>query len=83
MIEALKKEKEKQDFYRSVLGDKWNNPHNLVFTTEFSKNLVKRTVGKHYKKIQERVELPDNRFHDLRHSFAVNSLQAGDNIKNV
>ena len=26
---------------------------------------------------------PDNRFHDLRHSFAVNSLQAGDNIKNV
>ena len=31
----------------------------------------------------ERAELPDNRFHDLRHSFAVNSLQAGDNIKNV
>ena len=83
VMDALKKEKEKQDYYRSVLGEKWNNPHNLVFTTEFGKNLVKRTVVKHYKKVLERAELPDNRFHDLRHSFAVNSLQAGDNIKNV
>ena len=83
VMDALKKEKEKQDHYRSVLGEKWSNPHNLVFTTEFGKNLVKRTVVKHYKKVLERAKLPDNRFHDLRHSFAVNSLQAGDNIKNV
>ena len=83
VMDALRKEKEKQDYYRSVLGEKWSNPHNLVFTTEFGKNLVKRTVVKHYKKVLERAELPDNRFHDLRHSFAVNSLQAGDNIKNV
>ena len=27
--------------------------------------------------------MPDNRFHGLRHSFAVNSLAVGDNIKNV
>ena len=27
--------------------------------------------------------LPEARFHDLRHSFAVNSLQAGDNPKTV
>ncbi|WP_311135769.1 tyrosine-type recombinase/integrase [Acetobacterium fimetarium] len=26
---------------------------------------------------------PDLRFHDLRHSFAVSSLQAGDDIKTV
>lgn len=83
VMDALRKEKEKQDYYRSVLGDKWSNPYNLVFTTAFGKNLVKRTVVKHYKKVLEKAQLPDKRFHDLRHSFAVNSLQAGDNIKNV
>ena len=82
-MEALKKEKEKQENLRSLLGEEWNNEHNLVFTTDYGKNLVRRTVVKHYKKVLERAGLPDNRFHDLRHSFAVNSLAVGDNIKNV
>ena len=83
VMEALKKEKEKQENLRSLLGEEWNNEHNLVFTTDYGKNLVRRTVVKHYKKVLERAGLPDNRFHDLRHSFAVNSLAVGDNIKNV
>ena len=83
VMEALKKEKEKQESFRSLLGEEWNNEHNLVFTTDYGKNLVRRTVVKHYKKVLERAGLPDNRFHDLRHSFAVNSLAVGDNIKNV
>ena len=83
VMETLKKEKEKQEYYRELLGSEWNNPHNLVFTTEYGKNLVRRTVVKHYKKVLQRANLPDNRFHDLRHCFAVNSLQGGDNIKNV
>ena len=49
----------------------------------YGKNLVRRTVAKHPKKVLERAGLPDNRFHDLRHSLAVNSLAVGDNIKNV
>ena len=81
VMEALKKEKEKQENLRSLLGEEWNNEHNLVFTTDYGKNLVRRTVVKHYKKVLERAGLPDNRFHDLRHSFAVNSLAVGDNIK--
>lgn len=83
VMEALKKEKEKQDRYRELLGADWENPHSLVFTNEYGKHLVRRTVVKHYKKVIERAGLPDNRFHDLRHSFAVNSIHIGDNIKNV
>ena len=83
VMEALKREKEKQEHFRSLLGDEWSNPHNLVFTTEYGKNLVRRTVVKHYKKVLQRADVRDNRFHDLRHSFAVNSLTIGDNIKNV
>ena len=54
-----------------------------MFTNKFGKNLVRRTVVKHYKNILTRAGLEENRFHDLRHSFAVNSIQAGDNIKIV
>jgi len=71
MMEALKKENEKQENLHSLLGGEWNN----------EQNLLRRTVVKHYKKVLARVGLPDNRFHDLRHSFAVNSLAVGDNIK--
>jgi integrase len=44
----------------------------------------RRTVVKHFKKIIQRAEISDDaRFHDLRHSFAVTSLYAGDDIKTV
>lgn len=82
-MEALKNEKEKLDRNRELLGDEFQNPHNLVFTNDYGKNLVRRTVVKHYKKVLQRGEVQENRFHDLQHSFAVNSLTAGDNIKNV
>ena len=39
---------------------------------------------KHFKKITQRAGISDDaRFHDLRHSFAVTSLYAGDDIKTV
>ena len=38
---------------------------------------------KRLKTLLRHAELPSIRFHDLRHSFAVNSLAVGDNIKNV
>ena len=37
----------------------------------------------HYKKIAERIGAPYSRVHDLRHTFAVLSLQNGDDVKTV
>ena len=37
----------------------------------------------HYQKYFGRDGIEENRFLDLRHSFGVNSIQAGDNIKIV
>ena len=55
-----------------------------MFTDDTGKYLVRRTVVKHFKKISQRANLSDDaRFHDLRHSFAVTSLYAGDDIKTV
>ena len=45
---------------------------------------ISRPDIKHFKKIAQRAGISDDaRFHDLRHSFAVSSLYAGDDIKTV
>ena len=36
-----------------------------------------------FKRIVESIGLPDARFHDLRHSYAVAAIRSGDDIKTV
>lgn len=83
VMDALKAEQEKQRLTQQQAGEVWSNPFNLVFTDASGKNLVRRTVVKHFKAIAERAGAGDARFHDMRHSFAVASLLAGDDIKTV
>ena len=83
VIEALRNEKIKQQAAKDYAGACFQNPWNLVFTDALGKHLVRRTVVKHFKKVCERAGIEDARFHDLRHSFAVTSLYAGDDIKTV
>lgn len=84
VMEALYREQQKQMAAQKQAGNIWCNPFNLVFTNALGKNLVRRTVVKHFKKISQRAGIADDaRFHDLRHSFAVSSLSAGDDIKTV
>lgn len=40
-------------------------------------------IGRNYKRVVESIGLPNARFHDLRHSYAVAAIQAGDDIKTV
>ena len=56
---------------------------NLVFTNELGGNLIPQTVVRHFKNIVTSIGRPDARFHDLRHSYAVAAIMAGDNIKTV
>lgn len=84
VMDALRQEQQKQQAEQAKAGELWNNSFNLVFTDALGKNLVRRTVVKHFKKISQRAGISeDARFHDLRHSFAVTSLYAGDDIKTV
>lgn len=83
VMDALKEEKEVQDHNRKLLGDKWQNEWNLVFTDTFGKHLVRRTVDKHFKKILEKSGIEPHRFHDMRHTFAVSMLDAGEDLKSV
>lgn len=54
-----------------------------VFTNSLGSHLHPQTVYNHYKKIALQIGAPYSRVHDLRHTFAVLSLQNGDDIKTV
>ena len=84
VIDALRNQLQRQQKEQEQAGEMWDNQFNLVFTDALGKYLVRRTVVKHFKKISQRAGISDDaRFHDLRHSFAVSSLYAGDDIKTV
>lgn len=55
----------------------------LVFTTATGGNFTPQTLRAHYKKLAAKIGAPESRVHDLRHTFAVLSLQNGDDIKTV
>ena len=55
----------------------------LVFTTLTGTNLSPQTVYNHYKKLSAQIGAPDSQVHDLRHTFAVLSLQNGDSVKTM
>ena len=83
VMAALRAEKVVQAERRLMAGRAWNNKYNLVFTNEIGENLAINTVYKNFKKIAAEIGRPDARVHDLRHTFAVMSLQEGDDVKTV
>lgn len=83
VMQRLEKQKAWQDECKAKAGTVWNNPLNLVFTNEIGDHLAHVTVYKSFKAIARKIGLPDARFHDLRHTFAVISFESGDDVKTV
>lgn len=83
VMEVLKLQKRRQEVWAATLGDGWSNPDHLVFTTEFGRYINNKILYQNFKRIMRKLGKPDLRFHDLRHTYAVNSLRAGDDIKTV
>lgn len=90
VMELLKRREKEQAAQRLQAGELWqgwsgteDRKTALVFTTAIGANLSPQTVYNHYKKLAAKIGAPDSRVHDLRHTFAVLSLQNGDGIKVV
>ena len=83
IVKVLKAQRVQQMEWQLAAGPLWNNEHNLVFTNEIGEHLKHRTVYNRFKKIVSSIGMESTRFHDLRHSYAVNALQAGDSVKAV
>ncbi len=83
VMQALRRQQQRQALWASIAGDKWNNADNLVFTNEFGRYENNKTLYMNSKRIAEKLGMKNMRFHDLRHTYAVNSLKAGDDIKTL
>ena len=82
VMELLKTQRRRQSEWRLRAGPLWEDT-GLVFTNELGAHLSPHTVFHNFKRIVESIGLPDARFHDLRHSYAVAAIRSGDDIKTV
>ena len=79
----LERQKNQQEDWAGKAGAAWDNSMNLVFTNELGQNLRHVTIYKHFKAVVKELGIDSMRFHDLRHTFAVVSLESGDDIKTL
>lgn len=68
---------------RFQVGNMWANSPNYVFTGTFGGHASYWEINNNLKRIFERVGIGSRHFHELRHTYAVTSLRAGDDIKTV
>lgn len=90
VMDLLKHQKEKQILDRFAAGEMWLGWKDAkemetapVFTKPNGEHIVIAVLYRHFKKIAEKIGSPDSRVHDLRHTYAVLSLQNEDSIKTV
>ena len=87
LLEHRRKAQAAQRLQAGNLWEGWKNEEErktaLVFTTATGGNFTPQTLRAHYKKLAAKIGAPESRVHDLRHTFAVLSLQNGDDIKTV
>jgi integrase len=81
-IDKMREYKNNQLKERILLGEKWQD-NDLIFPSPIGTPLDPSNVLKAYKDCLKRADLPNLRFHDLRHSAATLMLQQGVNPKIV
>ena len=85
LMKMLKRHKTVQASRKLALGPAWNDGDfpNLVFTHPDGSHLSQASVWKILYKMLKNADLPHYRFHDLRHTYVVTSIHAGDDPKAV
>ncbi len=83
VMDLLREQQALQARWAEEAGSVWNNEYNLVFTNELGRYTSFRALYDCFKRIVKSLNMPGVRIHDLRHTYAVNSLHAGDDIKTV
>ena len=83
VMDALRRQQSKQKSWAEAAGSAWSNPDGLVFTNELGRYVSNKTLYNRFKRLMKENGFDGLRFHSLRHTFAVNSLRAGDDIKTL
>ena len=85
IMALLKEHRKHQAEMRLLAGSLWDDGGfpDLVFTTEMGGHLCYAVVERRFKKTLAEAGIDIRNFHALRHSYAVSSLRAGDDVKTV
>ena len=83
VMTALRKHRARQSETQLKAGPLWDNPYSLVFTTETGAPLNQRRADNGFRKALAAAGLSGFHFNSLRHTYAVNALRAGEDIKTV
>jgi integrase len=78
----LKRHKIRQSEKRLALGNNYKD-HDLVNDNEIGDPINPGSIYTEYKKVSRAANLPEIRFHDLRHTFSTLFLENGGNIKTL
>ncbi len=76
LVPILRAHRTRQLEERLQAGARWQD-HGLVFCTRHGTPIIPRNLVRSFKALLKRAELPDIRFHDLRHSCASMLAAAG------
>lgn len=82
IMRLLRAQKRKQAEDKLRAGSLWVNT-DYVFTNEIGDHVSPHTVYHRFKAAAAKIGRPDARFHDLRHTYAVSCLRAGDDTKTL
>lgn len=90
VMQILKQQYTRQTEDRLKAGELWQGWQSveerktaLVFTKADGQNITAAALYQRYKHIAASIGAEESRVHDLRHTFAVLSLQNGDSVKTV
>ena len=90
IVQLLKDERKHQLKQRLAAGELWQGWQSteemrtaLVFVKADGSCITAAALYQRFKHLAEEIGVPGSRVHDLRHTFAVLSLQNGDNVKTV
>jgi integrase len=82
-VAILRSWKKRQAEERLAWGEAWSNHNNLVFTREDGSPIHPELVSDWFDALGRKAGLPRITFHELRHTYATLSLQAGIPVKVV
>ena len=83
VMRRLKKVQMRQNEQRLAAGPCWLGNMDLVFTNKVGEEIPHSTIEHRFSDIVKAAGLPPHHFHELRHTFVVESLRAGVDPKTV
>lgn len=83
VINCLRCIQRQQKEWRLKAGEVWCNDDGLVFTDEIGRSISHKTVEDRFRAIMAKAGLTGRTIHSLRHTFAIEAIRAGVDVKTV